>query len=182
MKVRYLTQVLFAILLGSSAFAGSSQEHRMAASVDPLSWIQGNFNFEYEVSLCDQLAVNAAFSFGIPNSILKNDFVQGNYVAPQIGLKYYLMGKATEKGFYINPLLGLGIVTPTPATGAASKTAVAFAYSFYTGYAWNVYKGIWLDAFAGFAHKATSLNENAYGLGGALGGMLDAGMMVGYAW
>lgn len=174
MKIHYITNTLLAVLFCSSVSA------HMATSADILSWIGGNFNFQYELSLCDQLAVNSTFSFGIPNSVLKNDTYKGaTYFMPQIGLKYYLIGKATEKGFYVNPLLGLGIITPQAKDGSTSQTATYFNYSFYTGYAWNVYKGLWLDAFAGIGRKATSLNEAASIIQGVT---LNAGMMVGYAW
>lgn len=159
MNIRYFKKTLLAALLCSSAFAGSfMSEHRMAGSIDPISWTTGNFNLQYELSMNDRLSFNVPIGFGFNKAVFQNNYFAGGYFAPQVGVKYYVTGKATDQGFYINPLLGLFVGKGAAAT--FTNTTAGLTYEFRFGYAWNIWKGLWLDSYFGYQGLATKFNSD----------------------
>jgi hypothetical protein len=198
MKIRLFAKTLLAVLFCSSTFAGVDadrawhNEHRMAFSVDPLIWTAGNISLQYEFSINDRLAINIPVRFGFDKVIFNNTYFEnGSYFAPKVGVKYYITGKATHHGFYVNPLLGL---FAGKVTGLKDTTA-AFTYGFRFGYAWNIWKGLWLDSYMSYEALAMRLNSDEAGksdsasvpseTNGARGSFavpFNVGMMIGYNW
>lgn len=196
MKIRTLAKTLLAVLFTSAAFAdvegdrAMGSEHRYAFGMDPISWVSGNFRPTVEVSLNDRLAFNMPLSFGIANSITKNNYFAGGYFAPKFGVKYYVSGKATHQGFYVNPLLGLFVGKIDAPAGSQSNTndiTGGLTYGFRMGYAWNIWKGLWMDSYVGFESFAASFNSEKnnnvpMGDGFTNKNLLNVGMMVGYVF
>lgn len=197
MKIRLLTKTLLAVALCSSAFASHhdveadrswNSEHRYAVSIDPIGWTSGNFRAQLEASMNDRLSFNMPIGFGFKEAIFKNDF-KGSYFAPKFGVKYYITGKAAHQGFYVNPLLGLFIGKVADVTGVTNDTFGGFTYGFRMGYAWNIWKGLWLDSYLGYEALATnfsdkdnaSLGSEKFVKGTNLNAF-NAAMMLGYNW
>ncbi len=196
---RYFSKTIIALLISSFALAGSdveadrawNKEHRMAVSVDALSWVGGNFRFQLEASMNDRLAFNMPIGFGFDKVIFNNSYYNGGHFAPKFGVKYYVTGKATHQGFYVNPLLGMFV----GKQNGKNSTEGALSYGFRVGYAWNIWRGVWVDGFFGYENYAVSFNSKgndnnegavpaASGDGltkNPLGGA-NVGLMVGYNW
>ncbi|MES2504932.1 MAG: hypothetical protein V4534_08660 [Myxococcota bacterium] len=192
MKLSYLSKTLtFALLISSFAMAavtdadrgewnqarvendrmGRSIEqdrafyrgHRHAISIDPISWVGGNFRLQYEMSLNDRVAFNMPLNFGFKEVIANNGFFRGAYFAPKFGVKYYVTGRSTYQGFYLNPLLGffvgkLDVPAGAPA-GLKIDATAGLSYGFRMGYAWNIWRGFWLDSYLGYENLAVSFNS-----------------------
>lgn len=193
MRIKLFAKTLLAVLLCSSALAGSdpdrslSNDHRYAVSVDPLGWVYGVLGFQLEASLNDRMSFNMPFAVSFKKLLFNNTSYQGTYFAPKFGVKYYVTGKAAHQGFYVNPLLGL-FVGKLAADG--STTDAGLTYGFRFGYAWNIWNGLWLDSYVGYEDTAASFTsvagntDNAKPLPPNNNGlnMWDAGMMLGYVW
>ncbi|MEI6805092.1 MAG: DUF3575 domain-containing protein [Myxococcaceae bacterium] len=205
MKIRLFAKTLLAVLLCSSfavAHEGDadrqiSRERRMAFSVDPLIWTAGNLSFQYEVSLNDRLSLNLPFKIGFNKAVFNNTYA-GTYFAPKVGVKYYVTGKATHQGFYVNPLLGLFVGKLDAVNGVQADSNAGLTYGFRFGYAWNIWHGFWMDSYFGYETMACSFNSdsnsNSNGAKTRSDLPLDnngfstknsgfnAGMMIGYNW
>ncbi|MBL4818023.1 MAG: hypothetical protein JKY15_02150 [Deltaproteobacteria bacterium] len=213
MKRNYLALSLITLLFSTVSFADHSIEHdrtwskshRYAISVDPVSWVGGNFHFALEGSFNDRMSIYLPISFGIEKSIMNNSFFQGGYFNGRVGVKYYITGKSTYQGFYVAPLLGFFIGKLDSAVSSNQDTTGGLNYGFRFGYAWNIWKGFWMDAHVGWEDLVVTFNadQNKHGNGGrsapnagrqgnipegagflasdVLGGA-TAGMMVGYNW
>lgn len=181
MRTSYLTNTLLALLLCSSAVAGM-KDHRMAVSVDPIKWTAGNIDLQYEISMNDHFSFNAPIRFGFDKAVFTNTYFAGGYFEPKFGVKYYVAGKAAEQGFYVNPLVGLFV---GKATAAADATA-GLKYDFRFGYAWNIWNGVWMDAYLSFQGLATKFN-GATSMAAPVPGItpvnaISGGFMLGYVW
>ena len=165
----------------------------MAFSVDPIIWTAGNLSFQYEVSNNDRLAISVPFRIGFDKAVFNNNYYLGSYFAPKVGVKYYVTGKATHQGFYVNPLLGLFVGRLSADAGKDSTGLLT--YGFRLGYGWNIWHGLWLDSYV--SYEATALRFNGdngtstsgaipvsetNGARGAVALGYNVGMMLGYNW
>lgn len=200
MRIRLFAKTLLAVLFCSSTFAATepdrawASEHRMAFSVDPIIWTAGNLSFQYEVSINDRLAINVPFRIGFDKVVFNNSYYLGAYFAPKVGVKYYITGKATHQGFYVNPLLGIFAGKLTAAASGSDTTAI-MTYGFRFGYAWNIWHGLWLDSYiayeatamrfnsdTGSSTSGTSPGHESNGARQPLVSPYNVGMMLGYNW
>jgi hypothetical protein len=197
---RYFSKTIIALLISSFALAhdgevnrGWDKEHRYAVAVDPVSWVGGNFKLQLEGSFNDRLSINMPISFGVKEAIFKNTNFAGGYFAPRFGVKYYVTGKATHQGFYVNPLVGFFV---GKLDGVTSSTG-GFSYGFRFGYAWNIWRGFWMDAYVGYEDLVTTFNSDKNPSGNTNGGGIPegdgfelrdtlggarVGFMLGYNW